>query len=436
MTAMAVRVRGRMMRAFDSPAAIEGSHMKHVNRQTMTYRPDPPLISTSAIGKSTWRDIRRDPKCQPRHKSCVANRTRSVSQTWSTVEPMHDGPASAALLDRRAAMRSPIQCVSFSLLIYPHFLLSRRHRFELVCFGFLNRLFLCWRSSPIPRKFLLDPLLPQACDWLALGHCTGTFSHANALLLVHFCFSRIINATLRFADHATYNFHVADHQHGHRQDPLLLTKNAHAQAQAHANALAQSHSLHHDSGPQPSWPGVLSEAPFFGDARTAQFLSSLDEPETFGQLPAFVRPLPHKIDDEDVRYLHAKGALAIPSISLQNALLQAYTEYVHPYMPLMDLHEFLGIVHHRDGLNGQTSLLLFQAVMFSATAFVDMKHLREAGYHTRKAARKAFFQKTRVIAPGDLSSIISRLICLHARSFFTTLTMSRTASCSSKHCCS
>lgn len=86
----------------------------------------------------------------------------------------------------------------------------------------------------------------------------------------------------------------------------------------------------------------------------------------------------------------------MPSTPLQNGLLQSYVEYVHPYMPLMDLHGFLNIVNRRDGLNGQTSLLLYQAMMFSATAFVDMKYLREAGYATRKAARKAFFQKTRV----------------------------------------
>jgi hypothetical protein len=91
-----------------------------------------------------------------------------------------------------------------------------------------------------------------------------------------------------------------------------------------------------------------------------------------------------------------KGALTLPPISLQNALLQAYAEYVHPYMPLMDLHDFLSIINRRDGLNGQMSLFLYQAVMFSATAFVDVAHLREAGFQSRKAARKAFFQKTRV----------------------------------------
>ncbi len=135
---------------------------------------------------------------------------------------------------------------------------------------------------------------------------------------------------------------------------------------------------------------------FGGQNRTAQYLNSLDGPDLGAQLPAFLRPMPARIAPEDVTYLHMKGALSLPSVPLQNALLQSYVEFVHPYMPLMDLHEFLSIVNRRDGLNGQTSLFLYQAVMFSATAFVDMEYLREAGYPTRKAARRSFFQKTRV----------------------------------------
>lgn len=76
-------------------------------------------------------------------------------------------------------------------------------------------------------------------------------------------------------------------------------------------------------------------------------------------------------------------------------------------MPLTEIHEFLNIVNRRDGVNGQLSLFLYHAVMFSATAFVDMSYLREAGYSTRKAARKSFFQKTRVsaIATPDISPL-------------------------------
>ncbi|KAI9149184.1 cutinase transcription factor 1 beta [Paramyrothecium foliicola] len=156
-----------------------------------------------------------------------------------------------------------------------------------------------------------------------------------------------------------------------------------------------------------SWTGLLSQVGMLEESlavnnRTAQFVNSLDEaPDTRIQLPPFVRPLPPKVASEDVAYLHAKGALTLPEAQLQNALLQAYVEYVHPYMPLMDLHEFLGIINCRDGVNGQISLFLYQAVMFAATAFVDRKFLRDAGYATRKAARKSYFQKTRLLYDFD-----------------------------------
>lgn len=135
-----------------------------------------------------------------------------------------------------------------------------------------------------------------------------------------------------------------------------------------------------------------------GDFRTAQFLNGLDEPDIqlLGQLPPFIKPLPSKLAPEDVRYLHAKGALTLPGLPLQNALLRVYVEYVHPFMPLMELHEFLNVINNRDGLTGQVSLFLYQAVMFVASAFVESKFLKEAGYTSRKAARKAFFTRTRV----------------------------------------
>lgn len=147
------------------------------------------------------------------------------------------------------------------------------------------------------------------------------------------------------------------------------------------------------------WPNLVNtnqDGAAFGQAKTAQFLSSLEDPDASAQLPAFVRPLPSKIASEDVSYLHMKGALTLPSLPLQNALLRAYVEYVHPYMPLLELHDFLGAINSVDGLCGQISLFLYHAVMFAGTAYVDVKILKEAGYPSRKAARKAYFQKTRV----------------------------------------
>ncbi|KAH8195419.1 hypothetical protein TruAng_010426 [Truncatella angustata] len=163
------------------------------------------------------------------------------------------------------------------------------------------------------------------------------------------------------------------------------------------------------------WPNLndaSQNGAAFGEAKTAHFLSSLEEPDASSYLPAFIRPLPAKIAAEDVSYLHMKGALTLPSLTLQNALLRSFLEYVHPYMPMLDLHDFLGAINSADGLNGQISLFLYHAVMFASTAYVDVKYLKEAGYANRKAARKAYFQKTRLLYDFDYES--DRLILVQS----------------------
>jgi hypothetical protein len=118
------------------------------------------------------------------------------------------------------------------------------------------------------------------------------------------------------------------------------------------------------------------------------------------KLPEYLKPLPQRMTSVDIDYLFAKGALSLPEDSVRNALLRSYLEYVHPYMPLIEAHELLQIINDGTGENGRISLLLFQAIMFAGTAFVDLEYLRAAGYTNRKAARKAFFQKARVSFEG------------------------------------
>lgn len=129
--------------------------------------------------------------------------------------------------------------------------------------------------------------------------------------------------------------------------------------------------------------------PNFGNSRTAS-----------GFLPDYIRGLPARLQKEDIDYLAAKGALTIPDVSLRNELLKAYIHYVHTYMPLLDLEEFLQTIVQNDGIH-RISLLLFQAVMFAGVAFIDMKHLQAAGYQTRKVARKIFFQRARLLYDFD-----------------------------------
>ncbi|KAL5458709.1 hypothetical protein PMIN06_003173 [Paraphaeosphaeria minitans] len=121
-------------------------------------------------------------------------------------------------------------------------------------------------------------------------------------------------------------------------------------------------------------------------------------------LPMFIKPLPSKIGPDEVAYLEKKGALAIPTGTLRSEMLRAYIEFVHPYMPLLELRDFLMTIDQADGSLGKVSLILFQAVMFAGSAFIDMHYLRAAGYATRKEARKDFFQKTRILYDFDYES--------------------------------
>mgnify|MGYP006976759349 CR=1 FL=1 len=116
--------------------------------------------------------------------------------------------------------------------------------------------------------------------------------------------------------------------------------------------------------------------------------------------PAFIKPIPDRISAEDRVYLLQKGVFVMPHVRLQNALLRAFVEYVYPYMPLLELHEFLKAINDRTGASGKVSLFLYHAVMFSATAFVDETLLKEAGYASRREARRVFFSRTRVSLLG------------------------------------
>ncbi|EEH37972.2 hypothetical protein PAAG_00893 [Paracoccidioides lutzii Pb01] len=118
------------------------------------------------------------------------------------------------------------------------------------------------------------------------------------------------------------------------------------------------------------------------------------------ELPRYIKHYPTQLEPDDLKYLQTKGAFRIPHFALRNELLKNFINYVHVYMPFLDLEDFLQTIYENNGRK-QISLLLFQAVMFAGTAFVDMKHLRMAGYQSRREARKAFFQRVRALYDLD-----------------------------------
>lgn len=114
------------------------------------------------------------------------------------------------------------------------------------------------------------------------------------------------------------------------------------------------------------------------------------------KLPPFIRELPQRIGADEIDFLAKRGASELPPKALRIELLRCFVQYVHPYMPTLDLKEFLSAVLQVGESKTPVSLLLYQAVMFAGSAFVDMPHLRAAGFATRRAARKALFQRARV----------------------------------------
>ncbi|KAH6986501.1 fungal-specific transcription factor domain-containing protein [Ilyonectria sp. MPI-CAGE-AT-0026] len=134
-----------------------------------------------------------------------------------------------------------------------------------------------------------------------------------------------------------------------------------------------------------------------------------------GRLPPYIRRLPPHISSRDIQYLSEKDALTIPDNDFRDELLRTYVNIVYPFMPALDLEDFIGPIIRQDDRN-PVSLLLFQAVMFASVTFVDESLLKMRGYRNRKAARKAFFGRVRLLygldCEPDRLSLIQALLLM------------------------
>lgn len=163
-----------------------------------------------------------------------------------------------------------------------------------------------------------------------------------------------------------------------------------------------------DSKPSPTWRTLGNRAvrPSLPLENMVAAVQDLIDPDfdpliaILDEEPRFLKPLPSHISPEDLEFLRFRGALSVPESGLRNELLRCYIKWVHSFMPVLNLQDFLRCIAENDP-NGDISLLLFQAVMFVATAFVDLKHLQDAGYATRKIARSAFYTRLRLLYSLD-----------------------------------
>jgi hypothetical protein len=113
-------------------------------------------------------------------------------------------------------------------------------------------------------------------------------------------------------------------------------------------------------------------------------------------LPPYITPLPTRLDKTVLQFLSSSGALSVPSAEFRHICASRYLELQHPLFPLLDPHNLLTITQRGNDKCGTISLLLFNAVMCAALAFVENDHVIRAGYPSKRAARMSFFIRAKV----------------------------------------
>jgi hypothetical protein len=140
------------------------------------------------------------------------------------------------------------------------------------------------------------------------------------------------------------------------------------------------------------------------------------------RLPPYITPLPNRLDKTVLQFLSSNGALSVPSAEFRHICASRYLELLHPLFPLLDLHNLLTITQRGNNECGTISLLLFNAVMCAALAFVENDHVIRAGYPSKRAARMSFFKRAKVCDSNTVDIKYSlRIPC----SFFMISTPSR-----------
>jgi len=140
------------------------------------------------------------------------------------------------------------------------------------------------------------------------------------------------------------------------------------------------------------------------------------------RLPAWVKPPSANLDPDDVEYLWKAGALTVPEEALRNEFLTCFIEWVYPWTPMVDLRNVLEAMSKEDGSTGQLSLLVVQAIMFAGAGFANLSMLQQAGFDTRKDAKRQLFRRVKVL--WSFTFLVTKCLGLLLIEILTSLTAS------------
>ncbi|KIW26225.1 uncharacterized protein PV07_09338 [Cladophialophora immunda] len=114
------------------------------------------------------------------------------------------------------------------------------------------------------------------------------------------------------------------------------------------------------------------------------------------------------LEPEDLEYLERKGALALPSDHICDHLLRSYFQHVQPLTPILDTKSFLNQYLSKDPQ--KPGVLLMYSIFFAAANFADPSTLDTAGFSSRKALKRAMYQRAKALWDTEYEDDKIRLI--------------------------
>jgi hypothetical protein len=117
-------------------------------------------------------------------------------------------------------------------------------------------------------------------------------------------------------------------------------------------------------------------------------------------LPDFI--LQHSAEPRDA-YI-SQRASGVPDSMFQNEILRAYIEHVHPFLPVVDLADFISAALQQSLETEAQNSVVLQAAMVAAAPFVDMQLLASRGFASHKEVQITFYERAKILYRRKMES--------------------------------
>ncbi|TPX13018.1 uncharacterized protein E0L32_006663 [Thyridium curvatum] len=109
----------------------------------------------------------------------------------------------------------------------------------------------------------------------------------------------------------------------------------------------------------------------------------------------------YRLPPEDATFLEQKGCFHIPTRTILDEFMQQYFLHIHPIFPLLNERDFWTAYSARTPGGARIPLFLMQAMLFTASPYVQLQTLRTLGFATVKQARNNFYSKAKALFDTD-----------------------------------